>query len=84
VDYLSAITVTASGIPEIDITQEAVVALRPTMTATLSSGNVIITWSGGGVLQESTNLGTWSDVAGAASPYSTPAVSAKKFYRVRQ
>jgi hypothetical protein len=84
VNYLSAITVTASLIPEIDITQEAVVVLRPTLTATLSSGNVIITWLGGGVLQESTNLSTWSDLPGATTPYSTPAVSAKKFYRVRQ
>jgi hypothetical protein len=85
VNYLSAISVTASGIPEFDITQESAVALVPSLTATLSGSNVIITWSGGGVLQVSTNLGTWSDVAGATNPTSTPAIiSQKRFYRVRQ
>ena len=51
----------------------------------VSSGNITITWSGLGKLQESTDTKTWSDVAGnPASGYTTPATSSKKFYRLVQ
>jgi hypothetical protein len=41
------------------------------------SGNVTITWTGGGTLQITTSLTppvTWTDVTGATSPYTVPAV----------
>ena len=53
---------------------------------TLSSGQVTIRWTGTGVLQESTNLSTWTDVPGQpASPYNVTVGTSPgaKFYRVR-
>jgi hypothetical protein len=38
----------------------------------------------GAVLQESSNLITWSDVTGATSPYTSPAGRAVVFYRLRK
>lgn len=52
-------------------------------TIQLEAGNVIISWTSGGVLQQSSDLAAWADIVGAASPYSTPATAAKKFYRLR-
>ena len=37
----------------------------------IEGGNVIVTWSGA-VLQTSTDLTNWTDVVGAANPYSAP------------
>lgn len=53
---------------------------------TLANGQVHLTWTGSGTLQESTDLVTWTAVAGApASPYTVSANSAPaKFYRLRQ
>ncbi len=53
-------------------------------TTTLSAGQVNITWTGAGVLQESSDLKTWTDVSGnPASPYKvTPEVGAR-FYRLK-
>jgi hypothetical protein len=51
---------------------------------TLSSGQVTVQWSDSGVLQESTDLNTWTDLSGATSPYITAPTSAQMFYRVRQ
>ncbi|MCB1128414.1 MAG: hypothetical protein KDM81_18105, partial [Verrucomicrobiae bacterium] len=51
-----------------------------------TGGNVQITWTQPGVvLQQSTDLTTWTDVAGATSPYS-PALGAgeARFYRLKQ
>ena len=40
---------------------------------------------GGGTLQTATALpGTWADIPGAASGYTTPASDAVRFFRVRQ
>ena len=52
-------------------------------TIQLEAGNVIVSWTGCGVLQQSSDLVAWADVVGAASPYSTPATAAMKFYRLR-
>lgn len=52
---------------------------------TLAGGKVNITWTGGGVLQESSDLKSWTNVPGnPASPYAVTlgADSANKFYRV--
>jgi hypothetical protein len=49
-----------------------------------TAGNVSITWSGQGTLQESTDLNTWTPVAGnPASGFSvTPTAGTHKFYRL--
>ena len=55
------------------------------LTATLTSGQVVITWTGAGRLQDSTNLTTWNDVQGnPASGYSfIPAAGAgMRFFRI--
>jgi hypothetical protein len=52
----------------------------------VSGENVQITWSQSGlVLQESTDMVVWTDVAGASSPYSpTLAAGESRFYRLKQ
>ncbi|MDB6041209.1 MAG: hypothetical protein JWM99_5050, partial [Verrucomicrobiales bacterium] len=62
----------------------AVVADLKFDAPTLTAGKVTITWSGTGTLQESTDLVTWTPVAGnPASGFSvTPAAGAHKFYRL--
>ncbi len=51
----------------------------------VAGGNVTLTWTGGGTLQSSTDLKTWSDVTGAVGgTYSAPATDAYRFYRLRQ
>lgn len=52
----------------------------------LAGGQVVITWTGGGTLEESADLSTWTPVAGnPASPYSVaPGAAALKFYRLKQ
>ena len=85
INYLSGVSITAASVPEIDITEGTVVPLRPHLTAAVVSGsNIIIQWSGGGVLQQSADLLMWTDVPGAASPYSAPINSPKRFFRVQQ
>ncbi len=56
-----------------------------TMKIKLDNSTVKVEWSASGTLQSADTVnGTWSDVAGATSPYSvTPAVGAK-FYRLKQ
>ncbi|HTI70428.1 MAG TPA: LamG-like jellyroll fold domain-containing protein [Candidatus Limnocylindria bacterium] len=53
---------------------------------TLAGGNVTLTWSGTGTLEESTDLATWTPVAGnPASGYSVAVSTAsQKFYRLVQ
>ena len=48
-----------------------------------SGADIILTWPAG-TLQEATEVGgTFSDVDGAASPYTVPVDAARKFYRVK-
>jgi hypothetical protein len=57
------------------------------LTAAFTAGQVVITWTGTGKLQESTNLTTWTDVAGnPASGYSfiPPAGAGMRFFRIFQ
>jgi hypothetical protein len=54
--------------------------------AKVANGQVTITWTGGGLLEESTDLTTWSTVPNSpVSPYTVSTTSAPaKFYRLRQ
>jgi hypothetical protein len=53
--------------------------------ASISSGNITITWTGGGTLQTTTDLKTWADITGATTgTYSAAASASHAFYRVRQ
>lgn len=55
----------------------------PRLNAALSAGGQItITWTGGGKLQESENLTQWSDVAGNPAGTYSPIGGTMKFYRV--
>jgi len=52
---------------------------------TISGGSVSISWTGGGTLQESSDLKSWTPVSGTpASPYQVPVSSdaSAKFYRL--
>lgn len=59
---------------------------RPIMNApTLSSGNVTISWTGVGTLEEATAItGPWSDSANQNNPQVVPATGPRKFFRIRQ
>ena len=50
----------------------------------LSPGNLLLNWSSGGVLQQSTNLLLWIDVPGAVSPFRVIPIQPNMFYRIRQ
>jgi len=50
----------------------------------VSAGSVKITWTGCGVLQQSSDLLAWADISPTAtSPYSPSPLAAQKFYRLR-
>ena len=55
----------------------------PLLGITVSSGNVILDWSGSTVkLQSTANLqDSWSDVPGAASPCTVPLTNSQQFFR---
>jgi len=56
---------------------------HPVLTATPSGANVVISWTGTvGILQQSTDLVTWTDV-GSANPTTVPASGPAKFFKVR-
>jgi hypothetical protein len=58
---------------------------RPRLTIAIGSspGTVTISWPDGGTLQEATNIvGSWTSLPLAVSPYTVPASSARKFYRL--
>lgn len=51
----------------------------------LQGGNLVVTWTGTGTLQAAEALGgAWTDVANAASPYTVPANTPARFFRLRQ
>ncbi|HVV72047.1 MAG TPA: PA14 domain-containing protein, partial [Verrucomicrobiae bacterium] len=84
-------TTPALNVPAIVQYMPKVTAQAPagvTITTSLSNGQITLTWSGGGVLQSTSQLqgtGTqWTPVAGASSPYTTAASAAAAFYRVQQ
>jgi hypothetical protein len=54
------------------------------VSAARQDANVVISWTGGGTLQEAPQAtGPWTDVANAATPYSAPTTAPSRFYRVR-
>ncbi len=57
-------------------------AAQPMISQSYSSGNVTLIYTG--TLQSSTDLETWSDVAGATSPWTVPANQPNLFFRARQ
>jgi hypothetical protein len=59
-------------------------AITPAAISIQRSGtNLTLTWTSG-TLQSSTNLaGSWSDILGAASPYSTAPMVPQQFYRLK-
>jgi hypothetical protein len=60
-------------------------ATGPTMTASLSGGNIVLTWTAGGTLQSTAALpGGWSDVPGATSGDTVPTTDPARYFRVRQ
>ena len=84
--FPSAVWIQASQIPAITVVSEAATVVRPILSSTVSGNNLTLRWIGGGVLQECTSLGVWSDLVGAASPCTVPVSrpTPKKFYRVWQ
>jgi len=71
-------------------TYAPVVTVPPQFTGVTKNtdGSITLTWTGGGTLQVTTDLGSglWQDVAGAASPYSfTPQAGQNPLFgRIRQ
>lgn len=56
------------------------------LTVTNQGGDVVVTWTGEGTLQQTDSFtGTWTDVPAAVSPYTVPAdsLAQHKFYRLR-
>lgn len=52
---------------------------------TFSGGNVTISWTGPGTLEEATSItGPWTDSPSQNNPQTVPATGARKFYRIRQ
>ena len=66
------------------ITEGAIVAQPVFDAPTITGGSVRIAWTGGGRLQESTNLTSWADVTGnPPTPFQvTPGTIPYKFYRI--
>ena len=85
VSFPTAVRLQASQIPSITFVSESAVVVPTVLNSTVSGDSLTLQWIGGGVLQESSDLGTWSNLAGAASPCKVPVRPVPiKFYRVRQ
>jgi hypothetical protein len=57
---------------------------QPVLSASMSGGQLTISWSGGGILQYADEVtGPWYDVDFATSPYVAPTDGPQGFYRVR-
>ena len=67
------------------IPPDAIAEVSPaTMSFLLQDGNVIVSWTEPGVLQEAENVtGPWNDVAGVGSSHAVAPDSSAMFYRVR-
>jgi hypothetical protein len=53
-----------------------------TLAISRSGGVIILTWTSGVLQQADSVFGPWSDVAGAASPYSTTPSGQRRFFRL--
>jgi len=67
------------------IPPDAIAEVKPaTMSISIQDGNVIVSWTEPGVLQEAEKVtGPWNNVAGAGSPHAVAPDSRAMFYRVR-
>ncbi len=54
-----------------------------TLHASISGGNLILTWSQGTLMSASQVNGSYSPVPGATSPYAVPPAGTQQFYRVK-
>jgi hypothetical protein len=64
---------------------ERVNVVGPAITIAEIGGNVVLIWSGGGVLQSSSNVsGIFVDIAGSSSPWTNTPTGSQQYYRVRQ
>jgi hypothetical protein len=61
-------------------------AAAPKFTSVTRQGDkVVITWTGGGTLQTSTEVtNSWSDLTGVTSPATNTVADPKRFYRVKK
>jgi len=77
----TALQVVGYEIPAVNFTDTEV---SPFLTVIGQNGsNLLLQWLGSGVLQQSTNLNTWTNITNATSPYTLPASSGRQnFYRV--
>ncbi len=72
------------GTPALPTSRPAVTLDPPVLSATVTDGNINISWSNGGILQSGdTPNGPWTDVGGIPNPYVAPATNSHQFYRVR-
>jgi hypothetical protein len=76
-----------AAIDNVRITEGAIASQPVFSPPTLTGGNLRISWTGGGRLQESINLSSWSVVTNATSPYdlnqiTTVGTPPYKFYRI--
>ena len=55
----------------------------PSLTVTLASGKVTLTWSSGTLQEANDVLGAWQDVPNATSPMSITPAGDRKFYRLK-
>jgi hypothetical protein len=87
VDY---VLIKAAGLPSIKVAPKAFTLVGPRIEApklsvVRSGNNVVITWTGGGVLEAADKVtGPWLEVIGATSPYSAAIAGTAKFFRVRR
>lgn len=88
VDY---ILIKAEGLPSIKIGSSTFPAApagsdTPPRIGFVRTGNsIVLTWTGGGVLESAVQLtGPWTLVAGASSPRTEPIAESIRFYRIRQ
>jgi hypothetical protein len=80
-------TATAGAIRAWRAAAPGTIQLPPKFTSvTLTSANMIISWTGGGTLQSAPDIvaGPWTPVAGASSPATIPTTGARQFFRVKQ
>jgi hypothetical protein len=78
----TALLFRASQIPSIVVTNEFVLPL--TLNSTVTDTNLQLQWFGTGVLQNSQDLKSWTDLINAASPCVVPNGPSNQFYRIRQ
>ena len=80
----TALQIVASQVPA--ITMDAVLVSPWLLSLSMNNQNATLQWYGTGVLQESTDLATWTDITNAVSPYGVAAPPSggapQKYYRL--